>query len=843
MDIIEKEKITYLFKNSPNGLLVNFLMSALAFAVLWGEVGHQYLWGWIAAVYIINIARIFQVKLVFKRIKTGNEPVESLKKRENLFFALSVLSGLAWGSLSFVPVFENGIINYVFIAFILGAMAIGSLPLLSISPKISISYILLTLVPISTRLFWFGEPMFLVMGTMALVFIAIALLFGKNLHTLQVNSFELKNSNVSLINDLKHANEKLEDKLYQQMKISETIQEAYEFEASIMDNSLSGIYVLDLNGEFLKSNSAIEKITGFNKEELFGMSYKNVIHEKAVNEVVKLFKTIITEGATIREFKTRLIRKNGSHANIIFTASPIQKSGKIVGVLGSVEDVTLPHRVRILEKARLNMLEMLASGQSLENILEIIIDNIEKVNEDMICSVHLLDESGKKLLHGAAPGLPEFYNKYIHELSIGQDVGCCGTAAYTKKRVISANVREDPKWVNFQEITEKAGLQACWSQPILGKKDEVLGTFAIYFKNPQTPDGNDIQVIEECSQIVQIAIERKQMENEMIMQNKALSLLFDTSSVLIQAGKLDTLFEEVSKNLAGLEELKISRHIKIFQKGEDALELLYDNKENVKQGTRVNRCAKVQPGQCLCGKALETKEVIISFNSQEDAEHTLTDENSEPHGHIIIPLIGRDGINGVLCLYTEVRHISLNQSIHKMFHSLGRQIGILLENAALMEELRARSIYDPLTGLSNRYHMNLVLDKWLPRAKRGDFPISVVLLDIDYFKNYNDTYGHNAGDKVLLKTAVIIENEIREEDMAVRYGGEEFLVILPDTPVQKAGEIAERIRKSMENAKIVTVSAGVTSLKSGDNLEMLIEKADKYLYEAKRSGRNKIILK
>jgi len=842
MDNIEKEKIVHLFTHCITGLIINFFMSALALTILWNNGDHQFLWIWITGIYIVNLARVSHAKFVSNSIKENRLPLRSLKKRKLQFFGLTALSGFIWGTLAFVPISDNVIINYVFIAFVLGGMAIGSLPVLSISLRTSISFALLTLGPISARLYWFGEPMFFVMGTMVLIFFALVVLFSKNLHKLQADTMELKNSNVHLINDLKTANEQLEDRLQQQMKIAETIQEAYEFQASIMDNSLSGIYVLDLDGNFLKSNSAAEKISGFHKEELFGMSYKKVLHKKGVPEVIRLFKKIINEGATIREFETRLVRKNGSHANIIFTASPIQKSGKTVGILGSVTDVTLPYRMRILEKARLNMLEMLTSGLPLEVILETVIRNIEKVNENMVCSVLLADETGKKLLHGAAPSLPDFYNSAIHGLPIENNVGASGTAAYTKKRVICTNLEDDHRWADFRELAKMAGIQSCWSQPILGEKDQVLGTFAIYYSSPHPPKDNDIQVIEECSQIVRIAIERKRMENEMVMQNKALSVLFDTSSMLIQAGKLDTLFEEVSKTLANLEELKISRRIKIFQKSENELNLLYDNVESFHPNNTLELCTNVKSGQCLCGKALEKKEVIISFNSAEDTNHTETDGNADPHGHIIIPLIGRDGINGVLCLYTEVRFISLNENIHNMFYSLGRQIGILLENTALMEELRARSIYDQLTGLSNRYHMSLVLDKWLSRAKRGDFPLSIVLLDIDNFKEYNDTHGHNAGDKVLVKTASIIENEVREEDMAVRYGGEEFLIILPDTVLSEAGEVAERIRNAMEKTNKATISAGVASLKPEDDFEKLIETADGFLYEAKRSGRNQVIL-
>ena len=156
-----------------------------------------------------------------------------------------------------------------------------------------------------------------------------------------------------------------------------------------------------------------------------------------------------------------------------------------------------------------------------------------------------------------------------------------------------------------------------------------------------------------------------------------------------------------------------------------------------------------------------------------------------------------------------------------------------------IETLHRISAQDGLTGVSNRRTFDETLALEWRRAMRTRTPISLLLVDIDHFKNYNDTHGHQAGDECLRRVAQTLRNSVhRAADLVARYGGEEFVVLLPDTPVEHARQIAESIRAAVEKLG-ATVSIGVASELS--SIEALIRKADEALYEAKRLGRNQVV--
>jgi diguanylate cyclase (GGDEF)-like protein len=175
------------------------------------------------------------------------------------------------------------------------------------------------------------------------------------------------------------------------------------------------------------------------------------------------------------------------------------------------------------------------------------------------------------------------------------------------------------------------------------------------------------------------------------------------------------------------------------------------------------------------------------------------------------------------------------------------------ENAEITEELRERnvelhqvSITDGLTGLYNRVYMPQTLAKELARAKRHERSFSILMMDIDYFKRFNDTHGHQAGDDVLLGVAQILKSAVRACDYAARYGGEEFLVLLTETDRAGARELAEKLRLQVETmspvaGESVTVSIGVASFPdNGEDMESIIRDADAALYRCKRNGRNRV---
>ena len=132
----------------------------------------------------------------------------------------------------------------------------------------------------------------------------------------------------------------------------------------------------------------------------------------------------------------------------------------------------------------------------------------------MICSVLLLEDR-KRLRYGAAPSLPEFYNRAIDGLEIGSSVGSCGSAAYRGERVIVSDISSHPNWEPYRDLAERAGVRACWSQPIQSSVGEVLGTLAMYYRECREPDTRDLDFITTTAHLAGIAIERKRADQQL----------------------------------------------------------------------------------------------------------------------------------------------------------------------------------------------------------------------------------------------------------------------------------------------------------------------------------------
>jgi len=167
-----------------------------------------------------------------------------------------------------------------------------------------------------------------------------------------------------------------------------------------------------------------------------------------------------------------------------------------------------------------------------------------------------------------------------------------------------------------------------------------------------------------------------------------------------------------------------------------------------------------------------------------------------------------------------------------------------------MEQLKELSITDELTSIANRRYFFETASRELARARRVNRPFSIIIFDLDHFKNINDTYGHLIGDDILKEIAQKVVSQLRTLDIYARYGGEEFIICLPETMAHDAVIVAERIRNIVEECKFkdndhlitVTISLGIASLTDIDEeLEMIIKHADEALYQAKQSGRNCVV--
>lgn len=199
---------------------------------------------------------------------------------------------------------------------------------------------------------------------------------------------------------------------------------------------------------------------------------------------------------------------------------------------------------------------------------------------------------------------------------------------------------------------------------------------------------------------------------------------------------------------------------------------------------------------------------------------------------------------GTVCV-VDHKPRELSEPQVKALQALSRQVTALLEMRRLVADLEMLSTTDALTGLRNRRAFDeKMLDEY-QRSTRSQQPFSLLLIDIDHFKSYNDEFGHQAGDDILGEVARILQYTVRNYDMAARYGGEEFAVILPNTEKTGAMELAERLRRAIERAewmnRRITVSIGVATLVFGQSIPVLIEEADRALYTAKEQGRNRVV--
>lgn len=222
-------------------------------------------------------------------------------------------------------------------------------------------------------------------------------------------------------------------------------------------------------------------------------------------------------------------------------------------------------------------------------------------------------------------------------------------------------------------------------------------------------------------------------------------------------------------------------------------------------------------------------------------------------GYFCLPLQSQDGMQGLLHLQEPSDAFGDRaEPLKRLAITAADHISISLSNIKLRESLRYQVIHDPLTDLFNRRYLEETLVREILRVRRKGAPLAVIMLDLDHFKRFNDTFGHEAGDNLLRTTGKFLKSNLRQEDMACRYGGEEMVMVLPETPMEVAMKRAEEIREGVAALQIfqrgqslqgTTVSLGVAMFpEHGVTGEDLLKAADDAMYQAKAAGRNRVML-
>lgn len=456
----------------------------------------------------------------------------------------------------------------------------------------------------------------------------------------------------------------------------------------------------------------------------------------------------------------------------------------------------------LLEMQR-ELLAQAAGGAGASRVLELLVEFIEAHAPGALASVLLLDSEAGTLHTLAAPRLPRAYSEAIDGLAIGPTVGSCGTAAACNRLVVVEDVATDPLWEGYREVALTHGLRACWSTPIRGASDEVVGTFALYYEEPRRPTRREIDLVEVAAGIAAIVIERQQA--------------LDVASHEAAERK------EIERRYRTLvEQLPLVIYV-------DALDAA---SSNIFTSPRVEELLGYSVEEWLSDELLFVKALHPDDRDRVLAAHAQTHRTHQPLS-TEYRLCSRDGH------YVWVRDegVVVKDDQGEPLYLQGYLLDISPEREA-EEQLRRQAMYDALTGLANRAFFNERLAHAVALRKQPGEQTALLFVDMNNFKSMNDRFGHPVGDTILAALGQRLRALIRAGDTAARLGGDEFAIVLEvvSEPAE-AARVAERVLEAIgEPIEIdghrFTLGASI-GISLADDPHDLLKQADAAMYRAK----------
>ena len=474
-------------------------------------------------------------------------------------------------------------------------------------------------------------------------------------------------------------------------------------------------------------------------------------------------------------------------------------SGRVVRLTGLVQDITDQKQHEQLVQFRGKTLEMLVAGAPLASLLEAIVLGVEQLHPAMLCSVVLLGDDGGHIGESIAPSLPESYSAALRGLAIGLGAGSCGTAAFLGERVVVSDIATHPYWAPYKELAAAAGLEACWSQPIHGASGKVLGTFAIYHRTPNTPSQTDIELIEQAANISSLAIERHRAQEKLSL----------AAGVFTHA----------------LEGIMITQPDSTIIDVNDAF-------------TQITGFTRAE--------AVGRKPHILSSGRHDKAFYKSMWDALTIQGHWSGEIWNRRKDGRVFAELLTTSAVRNEHGITQQYVALFSDITTIKDQQSQLERM---AHFDALTHLPNRLLLSDRLHQAMAQAQRRGQQLAVAYLDLDGFKSVNDTYGHAAGDQLLITLSHAMKDALREGDTLARIGGDEFVALFIDLegPQCSIALLNRLLAAGTQVVKIegaavqVSTSIGVTYYPQATEVaaDQLLRQADLAMYQAKVEGKNR----
>lgn len=474
-----------------------------------------------------------------------------------------------------------------------------------------------------------------------------------------------------------------------------------------------------------------------------------------------------------------------------------------------------PKQLSSLLAAQQNVIEKIALAAPLEECLTTICEQIENIIDSPNAKSSILLLDGKQLRHGAAPSLPHTYCELIDGVTIGPSVGSCGTAAHSKKQIIVSDIEHDPLWENYKSFALEHNLRACWSTPIISSKNEVLGSFAIYYTQVKKPNSTHLDLIEKFTHLSSLALEKEQS----YLREKAL-----TSQLILSNEKLKAL-TSVMPDIAIVMDQK-GLYVDVY--GSES-QLLFTSPEDL-IGKYINDIIPSPNAQQM----MSVIEKTLASNEIQIFEYELSVQKGER------VFEGRTSV---------INNYQPEQPDRKHILWMARDI---TERKQAEKQVKQLAFFDPLTLLPNRRLLNDRLQNLIEKVVRHNKVGALLFLDLDNFKRINDSLGHTVGDQLLLMVANRMIPELRDADTIARIGGDEFVVILEtleDDKTVTANEaiaVATKLLDSfsrpfkIDDAEYkIRGSIGISLIQGqGITADEVLRRADTAMYRAKKLGGN-----
>ena len=336
------------------------------------------------------------------------------------------------------------------------------------------------------------------------------------------------------------------------MRLDAALRDQLTFLQTLIDTIPSPIFYKDRAGRYLGCNLAFQSYLGRSREDVVGRTAYDIAPRDLADRYFEMDEALFTNPG-VQVYDASVVYADGSRHEVTFSKATFpDQDGRVAGLVGVIVDITERKRAEELLAGEKTALEMIVREAPLAEVLDQLCRNVELSDPGTLCSVLLLDGSGKRLRHGAAPNLPEEYSKAIDGTWIGPEVGACGTAAFRNEPVITGDIAPDPLWEPYRSIPLRFGLRSCWSLPVRSADGNTLGTFAVYYPTPRVPGPSDLQTVERAANLASIVIDRNRSGRALRESEERFHQIFDQSDDAIVLFRLDN-FAIIDANPAAQE--------------------------------------------------------------------------------------------------------------------------------------------------------------------------------------------------------------------------------------------------------------------------------------------------